>query len=340
MSNVAPFLRPGAVRTLALGAEVDALVGAQLRALEEFMAAQLRSDVAAVDAVGRHITGAGGKRIRPTALLLGLRLCNYKGGEELALAASVELIHTATLIHDDVIDGAATRRGRETVNRQWGDSATVLIGDLIYARAMRLALRARSLPVLETISDMTIKMVEGELLQAERAFHAEASLADYYDIIRRKTAHLFASSLKVAGLASGVDEEKLSALEDYGTRLGLAFQITDDLLDYIGDESRTGKPVLSDLAEGKLTLPVLFAREERPAQMRPLLEKICAARRLDDGLRDALLAQVRATGALAAARAAAAQEAAQAEAALRIFPPSQIRTVLMRLPEFVLDRSA
>lgn len=340
MNNVARFLRPKGIAKLAVAAEVDALVGERLKALEGFMGEQLRSDVAAIDSVGHYITGAGGKRIRPTALFLGLDLCEYRGDEALAIAASVEFIHTATLIHDDVIDGAETRRGRETVNRQWGNTATVLIGDHIYAKAMALALRAKSLGVLEVIAEMTIRMVEGELLQAERAFNANASLADYYDVIRRKTAHLFACALKIAGLASGADAARISALEDYGTRIGLAFQITDDLLDLTGDPAKTGKPMLSDLAEGKLTLPVILAREEAPGRIRPLLEKICAARALDAESRDELLAAIRSTGALAAARATAAQEAAQAEAALRVFPPSPARDILARLPELVLDRDA
>ena len=340
MNNVTQFLRPGGPRRLALGAEVDALIGGRLAALEEFIAAQVVSDVAAVDGVGRYVIDAGGKRIRPTALLLGLKLCDYRGSEDLSLAAAVELIHTATLIHDDVIDGAATRRGRKTVNQRYGNTLTVLIGDHIYARAMRLALRAGSLPILDVISDMTLKMVEGELLQLERSFNPEASLADYYDVIRRKTAHLFASSLKIAGLASGVNEEKLAALDDYGTHLGLAFQITDDLLDFTGTAEATGKPVLSDLAEGKLTLPVILAREERPDQLRPLLEKICKSRKLGAEERTALLRWIGETGALTGARRAAAQEAAQAEAALRGFPPSPARSVLMRLPELVLERSS
>lgn len=340
MNNVSQFLRPRGAQRLALGAEVEVLIGPRLQALEEFIAQQVASDVAAVAGVGRYVTAAGGKRIRPTALLLGLKLCDYRGGEDLSLAAAVELIHTATLIHDDVIDGAGTRRGRKTVNRQFGDTVTVLIGDHIYAKAMRLALRAGSLPILDVISDMTLKMVEGELLQYERSFNPEASLADYYDVIRRKTAHLFASSLKIAGLASGVDEGRLAALDSYGTHLGLAFQITDDLLDFTGSQQATGKPVLSDLAEGKLTLPAILAREARPAEMRPLLEKICRARKLGAEERQAMLRCIEATGALTGARNAAAQEAAQAEAALRVFPPSAARSVLMRLPELVLERSS
>ena len=340
MNNVTQFLRPGGAQRLALGAEVEGLIGPRLHALEEFIAQQVGSDVAAVAGVGHHVTAAGGKRIRPTALLLGLKLCDYRGAEDLALAAAVELIHTATLIHDDVIDGAATRRGKKTANQQFGNTVTVLIGDHIYAKAMRLALRAGSLPILDVISDMTLKMVEGELLQLERSFNPAASLADYYDVIRRKTAHLFASSLKVAGLASGIDDDRLAALDEYGTHLGLAFQITDDLLDFTGSPEATGKPVLSDLAEGKITLPAILAREARPVEMRPLLERICSARKLGTGDCDAVLRLIEATGAMTGARNAAAQEAAQAEAALRVFPPSAARSVLMRLPELVLERSS
>ncbi len=340
MNNVARFFRPRGLAKAALAAEIEALVGARLRALDGFMAEELRSDVAAIDAVGHYLTGAGGKRIRPTALLLGLSLCEYRGEADLPLAAAVEFIHTATLIHDDVIDGAATRRGRETVNRRWGNTATVLIGDHIYAKAMALALRAGSLPVLAVIADMTVKMVEGELLQAERAFDAGATLADYYDVIRRKTAHLFACSLKIAGLASGASAPQIAALEDYGTRLGLAFQITDDLLDLTGDPAQTGKPTLSDLAEGKITLPLLLAREEAPGAVAPLIARICEARAVSDDDRARLLAAVRRTGALAAARQTAAQEAAQAEAALRVFAPSRAREVLAALPALVLERDA
>ena len=241
-----------------------------------------------VGEIGRYIRDGGGKRIRPALLLLPCRLCGYRGERAILLAAVVEFIHTATLLHDDIIDEATVRRGRRSVNSRWGNDITVLLGDFLYTKSMSMALSQDNLRILRLLSDVTLRMIEGELLEIERNGDLDVSADDHLDIIRRKTAALFSACLRIGGMLGEVGEERERALASYGLNLGICFQMVDDLLDFTADEKVLGKPVANDLREGKLTLPVDLhaaarrgrgAREGRGRCWTTAASRACRARR-------------------------------------------------------------
>ena len=238
--------------------DIIQLVEEDLARVEEIFEAQFRSDVGLVGEIGRYIREGGGKRIRPALLLLACRLCGYRGERAITLASVVEFIHTATLLHDDIIDEATVRRGKRSVNSRWGNDITVLLGDFLYTKSMSMALSQDNLPILRLLSDVTLRMIEGELLEIERNGDLRMSEAQHVDIIRRKTADLFAACLSIGATLGEVGEEKRRALTSYGLNLGICFQMVDDLLDFTADEKVLGKPVNNDLREGKLTLPVIY----------------------------------------------------------------------------------
>ena len=238
--------------------DIIQLVEEDLARVEEIFEAQFRSDVGLVGEIGRYIREGGGKRIRPALLLLACRLCGYRGDRAITLASVVEFIHTATLLHDDIIDEATVRRGKRSVNSRWGNDITVLLGDFLYTKSMSMALSQDNLPILRLLSDVTLRMIEGELLEIERNGDLRMSEAQHIDIIRRKTADLFAACMSIGAILGEVSEDKRRALTSYGLNLGICFQMVDDLLDFTADEKVLGKPVNNDLREGKLTLPVIF----------------------------------------------------------------------------------
>src|SRR5512135_3862214 len=236
-----------------------ALVETKLRRVEEELLSRTRSPIGTIAEIGDYLVEGGGKRIRPALLLLSSRVLGYEGDRDVAYAAVIELIHTATLVHDDIIDDAELRRGRPSVNRRWGNELTVLFGDFLYMKSMEIALEEGDLRVLRLLSDVTIRMTEGEIIGAERRGLLDLTLEGYLDIVRRKTALLFAGACKIPSFlvtsAFGESGEAWGErLWEYGLSLGIAFQLQDDLLDYTANEADLGKPVLSDLKEGKLTL--------------------------------------------------------------------------------------
>jgi octaprenyl-diphosphate synthase len=233
------------------------LVAADLEAVAAMFRANLTSSVAIVDEVGEFVAEGGGKRIRPTLHLLSARLCGYRGPHAVRIATVIEFIHCATLIHDDIIDGATTRRGRPAVNALWGNSVTVLYGDYMFAKAMELALGAESLRVMEQLADVTLRMTEGEMLQTRYLGRLDLAQEEYLDLVDKKTAALFCCSCELAGTLAGVEPRQQAALGRFGSHLGTAFQLIDDLLDLTGDSEILGKPAGSDLREGKATLAVL-----------------------------------------------------------------------------------
>src|SRR5512136_2763125 len=234
------------------------LVEEDLARVEEVFQAQARSDVRLVGEIGRYVQEGGGKRVRPALLLLSSRLCGYRGERAITLASTVEFIHTASLLHDDIIDEATTRRGRPSVNSRWGNDITVLLGDFLYTKSMAMALSQDNLRILRLLSDVTLRLIEGEILEIERNGNLRATAEDHVEIIRRKTADLFAACTRIGAILGGASAAQERALGSFGQNLGTCFQMVDDLLDFTAEEQTLGKPVANDLREGKVTLPMIF----------------------------------------------------------------------------------
>jgi octaprenyl-diphosphate synthase len=318
--------------------EIIQLVEEDLARVEEIFEAQFRSDVGLVGEIGRYIREGGGKRIRPALLLLACRLCGYRGERAITLASVVEFIHTATLLHDDIIDEATVRRGKRSVNSRWGNDITVLLGDFLYTKSMSMALSQDNLPILRLLSDVTLRMIEGELLEIERNGDLRMSEAQHLDIIRRKTADLFAACMSIGAILGDVSEDKRRALTSYGLNLGICFQMVDDLLDFTADEKVLGKPVNNDLREGKLTLPVIFLLRKAGSAGEKTVAHVLADRGFERVTREELLRLAREHGALDEARALAARYAEAARKDLAVFERSPYREALEILPDFILSR--
>ena len=324
-----------------------------LREVEREFARHVQSQVALIPTIGNYIQDGGGKRIRPAVLLMAARMAGYTGDpstgsgssragsrdDRAVLYASViEFIHTATLVHDDIIDESELRRGREAVHTRWGNHVTVLFGDFLYLKSMSLALTQDSLDIIRLLCDVTLRIVEGEIYQLTKNGVVELTEEEHFDIVRRKTAFLFAGSAKIGGMLGPTTREQQDALWDYGVNIGMAFQIVDDLLDFTGDEDVLGKPVGGDLREGKMTLPMihLFARGDARAQT--LIRKVIDARSVTlDEWREIrmLLGQARS---IDYAQRAAADFVERAKKALYAFPPSSARDALLFLPDYVVSR--
>jgi octaprenyl-diphosphate synthase len=254
--------------------EIFDLVKADLRRVEEEMALESVSSVDAVTTIGRYLQSSGGKRLRPSLLLLSSKLIGDGGPSAVRLGAVVEIIHAATLVHDDVIDEAEIRRGRPSTNAQWGNHTSVLAGDWLYMQAFQIAVRERNFRVLDILIGLTQMMVEGELLQLERIGHIDVSEADYMELVHRKTAALFSACARLGALVAGADSGAEDKLGDYAWNLGMAFQLVDDMLDFTAREQTLGKPVGGDLREGKITLPLIYALERATPHERRLVEII------------------------------------------------------------------
>ncbi len=318
--------------------DIVQLVEEDLARVEELFEAQFRSDVGLVGEIGRYIREGGGKRIRPALLLLACRLCGYRGERAITLASVVEFIHTATLLHDDIIDEATVRRGRRSVNSRWGNDITVLLGDFLYTKSMSMALSQDNLPVLRLLSDVTLRMIEGELLEIEVNGDLRMSEAQHLDIIRRKTADLFSACMSIGAILGEVSEEKRHALASYGLNLGICFQMVDDLLDFTADEKVLGKPVNNDLREGKLTLPAIFLLRKAGTVGTQTAWAGPAAGGFDRVSREDLLRLAREHGALEEARVLAERYAEAARRDLAVFERSPFREALAVLPDFILGR--
>jgi octaprenyl-diphosphate synthase len=258
--------------------EIFDLVKADLQRVEEEIALESVSSVEAITIIGRYLQSSGGKRLRPSLLLLCSKLIGDGGPSAIHLGAVVEIIHAATLVHDDVIDAAETRRGRPSTNAQWGNHTSVLAGDWLYMQAFQMAVRERNFRVLDILIGLTQMMVEGELLQLERIGRIDVSEADYMELVHRKTAGLFSACARLGALVAGADSHAEDKLGDYAWNLGMAFQLIDDVLDFTAREQTLGKPVGGDLREGKITLPLIYALERATAEERRLVEIILRER--------------------------------------------------------------
>ena len=317
--------------------DIVRLVQDDLARVEELFEDQVRSDVGLVGEIGRYVRDGGGKRIRPALLLLASRACGYQGDRAVLLAGVVEFIHSATLLHDDIIDQATVRRGRRSVNSRWGNDITVLLGDFLYTKSMAMALSQDNLPILRLLSDVTLRMIEGELLEIERYGDVAIDAAGHTDIIRRKTADLFSACTRIGAMLGAVGEERERALARYGLNLGICFQMVDDLLDFTADEKVLGKPVANDLREGKVTLPVVHLLRRDPGSL-PLVTRIVRDTELDGAAWSELVTRVRDSGALREARADAQRYAEEARRDLAAFDRSRYVEALAALPDFILAR--
>lgn len=321
------------------------LIGDKLAATEEVFRAHLGSDVPFIDHAGDYLARSGGKRMRPALLLLVARLLGHDGDEEVTYAAVVEYIHTATLIHDDVIDHAKLRRGQTTLNELWGNSLTVLLGDWLYTNAMRMALSHGNLEVVRELCDATLKMVEGELLALQRLGSIDLTVDEYFGIIDRKTAHLFAAACSVPALitparpAFGTQPDGVRrALQRYGRSLGTCFQLVDDLLDFTASEAELGKPVLSDLKEGKLTLPLILLLPRVSPGERWLVQQVLEDGAFERVAPEQVLAVVAREGTVEEVEEMAHDFAEEARDALEPFAACDAREALELAPDFVLNR--
>jgi len=319
------------------GKEIFDLLREELVQLEEEFGRDTISDVAAITEIGEYLRAGGGKRIRPALLLLSAKLFGYRGQGAVRLGAVVEILHTATLVHDDIIDEARTRRGRPAANTQWGNSKCVLAGDWLYMQAFKIALQERNFRILDTLIELTQQMVEGELLQMEKLGQL-ITLDEHFDLIFRKTACLFSVCMRLGAILGGATPEQEAALARYGRDLGMAFQIVDDVLDLTASEKLLGKPVASDLREGKVTMAVIHALGHCTIDERMDIEKVLRERALNGVTHSRILQILGRYGSLEAATARAAQYAESARNAICTFPDSEIKRALLWAPEFVVAR--
>jgi octaprenyl-diphosphate synthase len=317
--------------------EIFELLRDDLDAVEREFGRDTVSAVRAITDIGEYLRQGGGKRIRPVLLLLASKLLNYEGRGAIRLGAVVEMIHTATLVHDDIIDEAETRRGRPSANTQWGNSKCVLAGDWLYMQAFKVAVQERNFRVLDVLIELTQQMVEGELLQMEKLGRC-ISLDEHFDLIFRKTACLFATCMRLGAILGASPDDQEEKLASYGRHLGLAFQIVDDVLDLTASEEVLGKPVASDLREGKVTMAVIHALERCTAEERRLVESVLAERAFASVTLEQVLAVLHGYGSIDAALAAAQKHAEAARAAICSFPDSEIKRALLWIPDFVVAR--
>jgi octaprenyl-diphosphate synthase len=309
-----------------------------LQKVEGEFARHVQSQIALIPAIGSYIQDGGGKRIRPAVLLMAARMAGYTGERAVLYASVIEFIHTATLVHDDIIDEAELRRGREAVHTRWGNHITVLFGDFLYLKSMSLALTQDTLEVIRLLCDVTLRIVEGELYQLTKKGVVDLSEEEHFEIMRRKTAYLFAGCAKIGGMLGATTREQQNGLWEYGLNIGMAFQLVDDLLDFTGEEVALGKPVGGDLREGKMTLPVIHLLSRGDARAAWLIRRIVGERSATlEEWRElrALLTQARS---IEYAQRVAAEFVERARSALYAFPSSEARDALLYLPEYVISR--
>jgi octaprenyl-diphosphate synthase len=317
---------------------VQPLLRDDLRAVDRVLHDALNSDVALIRQVAAYIIASGGKRLRPALLLLTAHACGYRGAQHHTLAAVIEMIHTATLLHDDVVDESALRRGHATANATFGNAASVLVGDFLYSRAFQLMVTVDNMRVLQILSEATNVIAEGEVLQLMNSGNPDVDEQSYLGVIRRKTAKLFEAAARLGAVLGGADAALESALARYGTHLGTAFQLIDDVLDYTGDQAAIGKSLGDDLAEGKPTLPLIRALQVGSPEQVALIRGAVSNGRLADF--QPVLAALRQIGALDYARSCASAESERAASCLATLPPSTYRELLLELSAFAVTRAA
>ncbi len=320
------------------GYDIFGLIKDELHQVELEFARQSASSVKTISEIGKYLQEGGGKRIRPSLLLLCAKMCGDVNEAAIKLAAVVEFIHTATLVHDDIIDGADMRRGRSSVNNKWGNQITVLVGDWLYMQSFFVALGQRNFHILDILIDLTQRMVEGELIQLTFNGNHRITEEDLLDIARRKTAYLFSGCARIGATLGHVNPAQEEALACYGLNVGLAFQLVDDILDFSSSRKILGKPVLSDLKEGKMTLPLIYAMDVCTAEETQRIMRVLEEKEFRSVSREEIISIIERYDTLAKARSRATRFARDAEQALELFTPSDYRDALLSIPQFILER--
>lgn len=320
--------------------EMFELVREDLSKVEQEIILQNGAAIEPVAEIASYLLAGGGKRLRPALLLLSARYAGYRGDSATRMGAVVEMIHTATLIHDDVIDGADTRRSRPSANSRWGNHRSVLAGDWLYMQSFQVALGERNFKILDVLIELTQDMVEGELVQLNKLGRADLTEDDALELAARKTACLFSGCARLGAVLGNVDDATEQSVADYGHFSGLAFQLVDDLLDFTGSPEQLGKPVLSDLKEGKVTLPLIYALESAGDPARRLVQAVLEEKDFQSVRPDEITSLVRQTGALERTRNMAFEFAQRAKACLNGHAGSDYGRALLAVPDFILDRDS
>lgn len=317
------------------------LIRNEMTLVEDEFKRQAASNIQAVDYLGEYLRSSGGKRMRPALLVLANYACGGNAASEnvIRMATVMEMLHTATLVHDDIIDNAAKRRGRESVNARFGNHTAVLMGDWLYMSAFETALKERSLEILDILTKLTRKMTEGELIQLTVIGNTEITEDAYFDILRRKTAYLFSGCCEIGAILANADAERQAAFRDFGMNLGVAFQLADDLLDFTADESALGKPSGADLLEGKLTLPLIVLCRRRP-ELKQFLKEIISDGSYRNGSRGEVMRRLNENGILEEIRSVALGFADTARKNLEVLPQTEYSLALEEIPNLVIDRSS
>jgi octaprenyl-diphosphate synthase len=320
--------------------EVFDLIRSDMQKVEVELAHQIETSVEPVTEMGQYLQVSGGKRLRPALLLLASKFCGYEGPSAIRLGAVVELIHTATLIHDDIIDNAQIRRGRPTVNTRWGNQTSVLAGDWFYMQGFNIALTERKFKILDLLIGLTQIMVEGELLQLGCQRKVETTEDEYFETTYRKTASLFSTCLRMGAALGVCTDEEESLLGSYGINLGMAFQIIDDVLDFTSSEEKLGKPVGNDMREGKVTLPLIYMLRHSGPEGMNKVGKVFEEGGFHSVPFSEIMELEKRSGGLLAAREKARTFAEKAKNCLTVFPDSLYKDALLSLPDFIVERES
>ncbi len=316
--------------------DIQALIKSDLEKTDQVLIDHLSSDVALINQMSNYIIGAGGKRLRPLLLLLCARATGYKGEHHHLMAAVIELIHTATLLHDDIVDESATRRGKNTANEVWGNAPSVLVGDFLYSRAFEMMVKPGSMDIMKILAKATNEIAQGEVLQLLNCQNSNLTKEEYYQVIERKTAVLFQAATQIGGVLSAVNAEEELALKNYGLHLGNAFQIIDDVLDYQSDAQTMGKEVGDDLAEGKTTLPMIYALENTSGAEKQILED--AINNADNSNISQVIDILNKVKAFDYTNSKAQESAQLAKQSLNLMPDSEYKDALILLCDLSLKR--
>ena len=318
--------------------DIFKLIENELQKVELALKTEGHSAFPLVNDINTYLHDGGGKRFRPVLLLLSSKLCGFEGRPAIVLSVVVELIHVATLVHDDIIDNAEVRRGRPSVNARWGNQVTVLMGDWLYMTSFYLALQLQNFRVLDLLIHVTRKMVEGELIQWEQYGRIDLSVEEQLEICRRKTAYLFSGCGRLGAILADMDEQQEEKLGTYGHSVGMAFQLTDDLLDYTSNEDTLGKPVLKDLEEGNITLPIIYLMERADQKEQDFIREVVRTQDFSSANKKRIMELVRAYGTLSEVQNLAEEYARKAKTVLLDFPDSIYREALLNFADFVIDR--
>lgn len=329
---------PAIKRTINAMQQIRDTIATEFDAVNQRIIAQLHSNVPLAENIGHYIVDAGGKRLRPILVLLAGGACNNINDDHISLAAIIEFIHTATLLHDDVVDISSLRRGRPTANAEWGNASSVLVGDFLYTRAFQQLVAIDNMAIMKLMADTTNIIAEGEVLQLSKAGDPSTTEQQYFQVIENKTAVLFAAATAGGAMLAGASSTDVDQYYQYGLKLGLAFQLIDDVLDYEGDPSEMGKNIGDDLAEGKSTLPLIYTMAQGTQQQRQLIASAIATKSKDQ--LDAIINAVQTSGGLAYARQLAHDHSSNAIKALGTATATPHRDALVRLTELALSRTS